>query len=124
MKMLFSNPLLLTWLIAFSIFTVYSLPKFLKKNTMEYKFTLTTFIVFLFSASFLVFKFFAPQVLIIPSSIINFLGIFANVAIFFFFCLVIMLPGTIAKFSDKKALKNLIINILFFIILIMLLVIN
>ena len=122
MEILFSNPLLLTWLIAFSLFTIFSLPKFIRKNTMEYKILITTFIIFLLSASFLILKSFAPQVLVISDSVLNFLNAFASVAIFFFYCLIVLLPGTIAKFSDKKALQTLIINILFFVTLIILLI--
>ena len=120
MIMLFTQPLLLTWLIAFSLFTIYSLPKFIRKDTMEYKLLVTTFIVFLVSVSFLILKSFAPQFLIIPSSVFKFLDAFASVSIFFFYCLIVMLPGTIAKFSDKKALQTLIINVLFFVTLIIL----
>lgn len=122
MKMLFSNPLLLTWLIAFSLFTMYSLPKFIRKDTMEYKLIVITFIISLVSVVFLILKAFAPQVLIFPISVLKFLDAFASVAIFFFYCLIVMLPGTIAKFSDKKALQSLIINVLFFVTLIILVI--
>jgi len=122
MKMLFTNPLLLTWLITFSAYTVYTLPKFIKKNTMEYKLLITTLVIFLASVIFLMINSFAHQLLIIPDSIINFLDSFASVSIFIFYCFIVMLPGTIAKFSDKKALQNLLINILFFVVLIILLV--
>ena len=121
MKLLFTSPLLITWLIAFVAFTIYSLPKFIKKNTMEYKLLLISFSIFLFSSVFLVIHSFAPQVLIIPNKAIEFLSIFSNVAIFVVFSIIFMLPGTIAKFTNKKAITTLLGNVIFLIILIFLL---